>query len=263
MLGAHTMEKLSTDCGGDFHCFIGDILKPLQLQPPDWLAGLLEPSAHTLRRAATDERQGCKIDDRRFAHCPLRIPPDNQPKRLSRRCDSLIAYWKTRLTCVTVLPLVSANCSSRLRSQDAVNGTAVITGASEPALQLGHSGSAGIAILAIAIAVAVVAVLVSSIAVAITVAIGGTIAVGITVAVVPIWVASVPAPAPGRTPAPTPPPRKAEATNENDIVVTMMVVPIAIPIAAAPIAAAPVPSTPVPTTPALAAPRAHPRTRTH
>jgi len=28
MLGAHTMEKRSTDCGGDFRCFIGDILKP-------------------------------------------------------------------------------------------------------------------------------------------------------------------------------------------------------------------------------------------
>jgi hypothetical protein len=41
MLGAHTMEKLSTDCGGDFHCFIGDILKPLQLQPTRLAGGII------------------------------------------------------------------------------------------------------------------------------------------------------------------------------------------------------------------------------
>jgi len=69
MLGAHTMEKRSTDCGGDFRFFIGDILKPLQLQPPDWLAGLLEPSAHTPRRAAT------RVQNRRPAVRPL--PPAN------------------------------------------------------------------------------------------------------------------------------------------------------------------------------------------
>jgi len=80
MLGVHTMEKRSTDCGGDFRCFIGDILKPPAVATTPWLAGLLEPSARTPRRAATNERQGCKIDDRRFAHCPLRIPPFNQPK---------------------------------------------------------------------------------------------------------------------------------------------------------------------------------------
>ena len=39
MLGAYTMEKLCTDCRGDFRCFIRDILER-QMQPPDWLAGL-------------------------------------------------------------------------------------------------------------------------------------------------------------------------------------------------------------------------------
>ncbi len=42
MLGAHTMEKLCTDRGGDFRCFIRDILKGhLKMEAPDWLAKLL------------------------------------------------------------------------------------------------------------------------------------------------------------------------------------------------------------------------------
>jgi hypothetical protein len=42
MLGAYTMEKLCTDCGGDFRCFIRDILKRhLKMKAPDWLAELL------------------------------------------------------------------------------------------------------------------------------------------------------------------------------------------------------------------------------
>jgi hypothetical protein len=42
MLGAYTMEKLCTDCDGDFRCFVGDILKRhLQMEAPVWLAGLL------------------------------------------------------------------------------------------------------------------------------------------------------------------------------------------------------------------------------
>ena len=42
MLGAYTMEKLCTDCGGDFRCFIRDILKQhLEMEAPDWLATLL------------------------------------------------------------------------------------------------------------------------------------------------------------------------------------------------------------------------------
>ena len=48
MLGAYTMEKLCTDCGGDFRCFIRNILEyDLKIKPPDWLAGLLERSANT------------------------------------------------------------------------------------------------------------------------------------------------------------------------------------------------------------------------
>ncbi len=43
MLGSHTMEKLCTDCRGDFCCFIRDILKThLEMEAPDWLAKLLE-----------------------------------------------------------------------------------------------------------------------------------------------------------------------------------------------------------------------------
>jgi hypothetical protein len=44
MLGAHTLEKLSTDCGGDFRCFVRDVLKT-HLKPkktPDWLTKLLD-----------------------------------------------------------------------------------------------------------------------------------------------------------------------------------------------------------------------------
>jgi Patatin-like phospholipase len=43
MLGAYTMEKLCTDCHGDFRCFVRDILKRhLQMETPGWLEGLLE-----------------------------------------------------------------------------------------------------------------------------------------------------------------------------------------------------------------------------
>jgi hypothetical protein len=44
MLGAHTMEKFCTDCGGDFRGFVRDILKN-HLKPektPDWLETLLD-----------------------------------------------------------------------------------------------------------------------------------------------------------------------------------------------------------------------------
>ena len=43
MLGAYTMEKLCTDCRGDFRYFVRDILKRhLQMEAPVWLAKLLE-----------------------------------------------------------------------------------------------------------------------------------------------------------------------------------------------------------------------------
>src|SRR5882724_5250387 len=51
MLGAHTMEKLCTDCDGDFRCFIADVLKRhLQVEPPVWLEELLE--THGKRKQA-------------------------------------------------------------------------------------------------------------------------------------------------------------------------------------------------------------------
>src|SRR6266498_3997712 len=49
MLGAHTMEKLCTDCHGDFDCFIRDILKNhLQTEAPVWLAGLLDETKNKI-----------------------------------------------------------------------------------------------------------------------------------------------------------------------------------------------------------------------
>ena len=45
MLGAHTMEKLCADCPDDFRQFAGEILRThLQIQPPDWLATLIQMS---------------------------------------------------------------------------------------------------------------------------------------------------------------------------------------------------------------------------
>jgi hypothetical protein len=49
MLGAYTMEKLCTDCDGDFRCFIRDILKRhLQTETPVWLEGLLEETKNEI-----------------------------------------------------------------------------------------------------------------------------------------------------------------------------------------------------------------------
>ncbi len=45
MLGAHTMEILCTECGGDFRRFTGEILTThLGMKPPDWLAPLIQIS---------------------------------------------------------------------------------------------------------------------------------------------------------------------------------------------------------------------------
>lgn len=49
MLGAYTMEKFCTDCDGDFHCFISDILKRhLQMEAPGWLAELLDKAKNNI-----------------------------------------------------------------------------------------------------------------------------------------------------------------------------------------------------------------------
>ena len=43
MLGAHTMEILCKECGGDFRRFTGEILTThLGMKPPDWLAPLIQ-----------------------------------------------------------------------------------------------------------------------------------------------------------------------------------------------------------------------------
>ena len=43
MLGAYTMEKLCAACSGDFQRFTGEILTAhLKVQPPDWLASLIQ-----------------------------------------------------------------------------------------------------------------------------------------------------------------------------------------------------------------------------
>ena len=50
MLGAYTMEKLCAECCGDFRSFTNDILKThLQIQPPDWLAPLIQMSPTAAR----------------------------------------------------------------------------------------------------------------------------------------------------------------------------------------------------------------------
>jgi hypothetical protein len=50
MLGAHTMEKLCTDSGGDFRCFVRDILKRhLEIEAPDWMAKLLDAAENETR----------------------------------------------------------------------------------------------------------------------------------------------------------------------------------------------------------------------
>jgi hypothetical protein len=47
MLGAYIVEKLCTNCGGDFRCFIREILEHhLKIKPQDWPAELLESSAN-------------------------------------------------------------------------------------------------------------------------------------------------------------------------------------------------------------------------
>jgi hypothetical protein len=39
------MEKLCVDCAGDFRQFTGEILRThLQIQPPEWLATLIQTS---------------------------------------------------------------------------------------------------------------------------------------------------------------------------------------------------------------------------
>jgi hypothetical protein len=46
MLGAYTMAKLCADCAGDYRSFTAEILRThLQIQPPDWLAGLIQISS--------------------------------------------------------------------------------------------------------------------------------------------------------------------------------------------------------------------------
>ncbi len=51
MLGAYTMEKLCTDCRGDFRCFVRDVLKRhLEMEAPDWLAELLGTKREWLTR---------------------------------------------------------------------------------------------------------------------------------------------------------------------------------------------------------------------
>jgi hypothetical protein len=50
MLGAYTTEKLCTDCGGDFRCFIRDILqRHLETEAPEWLAKLLDGAENETR----------------------------------------------------------------------------------------------------------------------------------------------------------------------------------------------------------------------
>src|SRR5262249_22981936 len=50
MLGAYTVEKLCTDCGGNFHGFIRDIFKNhLKTEPAEWRAGLIKNASERNR----------------------------------------------------------------------------------------------------------------------------------------------------------------------------------------------------------------------
>jgi patatin-like phospholipase len=52
MLGAYTMDKLCSDCHGDFRLFVGGILRDhLQIEPPSWLVTLLQRSPAAAQQA--------------------------------------------------------------------------------------------------------------------------------------------------------------------------------------------------------------------
>jgi hypothetical protein len=58
MLGAYTMDQLCTECRGDFRSFIRHILEcHLKMQPSEWPAELIEPSADTPGQVPSDERE--------------------------------------------------------------------------------------------------------------------------------------------------------------------------------------------------------------
>ena len=97
--------------------------------------------------------------------------------------------------------LVSPDCAARLRPQDPVDGSMVITRARQPPLQFGDPRvtGAGIAVpIIVTVATRIVAV---AIAIAIPVAIAAAVTVRATIAVriiavvgIPVWITVVPTP---------------------------------------------------------------------
>ena len=65
---------------------------------------------------------------------------EQAPNAISKDCTdtttlaSATSWEETGSTCVAVVPLVRPDCSSRLRSQDPVDGAMVVTGACESSL---------------------------------------------------------------------------------------------------------------------------------
>src|SRR6266568_6097569 len=128
-----------------------------------------------------------------------------------------------------VAAFVRPNRASRLWSHDSINAAVVVSRASQPTLQLRDRGSSAVtiavAVSLIAVTVPLIAVAVPLIAVAVSVRVAVTIAVSVrvvvTIAVISVWI----------TPAPE---RKAEAADEDVIIIIMVMAPIAAPIVSAP-----------------------------
>src|SRR6266480_991799 len=202
---------------------------------------------------------------------PLRVRRSTNRKIDNRMPDqpgpivhqNLVAIDRAVLALI-VAAFVRPNRTSRLWSHDSINAAVVVSRASQPTLQLRDRGSSAVtialavsliavAVSLIAVTVPLIAVVVPLIAVAVSVRVAVTIAVPVrvvvTIAVISVW----------KTPAPE---RKAEAADENVIIIIMVMAPIAIPIASAPalptpITAVPIAAAPSAAPPTLATPCAH------
>jgi hypothetical protein len=167
----------------------------------------------------------------------LRIPPVNQAKHCAT-LGSVVLTGTIRSTYVAVVLFVRPDCAPRFWPHDSVNGSVVITGALQPALEFGDSGLAAISVLSVLV--------LSSVSIAVAI-IGISIAavVRITVAVISVRISPAPAPACPWTPTPAPPPGKPKTANEHDI--SSGIIPsVAVPPAPSAIVVCPVATSAVP-----------------
>jgi len=191
-------------------------------------------------------------------------PPVNQPKDRQSNAGSTRADCHQNLVAIdhAVLALIMAafvrpNRPSRSWSHDSINIAVIVSCPSQPALQLHHGGASAVTtavagLIAVAISVTGVPVIIPVIIIVpVSVWVTITIVVSVWVAVAVISVRISPPPAPVR---------KAEAADEDDVIIIMIVVmaPIAsAPALPAPIAAAPIATAPGAAPPTLATPCAH------